>query len=277
MSSELSLCGEEIRKTDHDAFLCGLFAPEESRNAFYALHLFYMETLRIRDLVGEAHLGLFRLQYWRDLVDNVYSDQQEQAENGTHKEIVGVLAQKKIDKALFEQYFNARSFDMEDRPHDDMDALKRYCIATGGTVAKIKAKIMDANDLAAVELVGTANSLSEIIRTLPYQSRKGRCKIPLSIQKKNGLPLKSFMDFECSNELKACVQDICLEIQNLIKEARTSKSTAQTRAVLLDCIAIEDYLKRLQKVDFDPFNPNIGGGRLSRQLKMGYRAWKGVF
>ncbi len=277
MSNDLSLCGEEIRKTDHDTFLCGLFAPEESRNSFYALHLFYLETLRIRDLVGEAHLGHFRVQWWRDLVENIYADQPGHAENGTHKEIAAVLSQKSIDKPLFEQYFNARSFDMEDRAHDDMEALLRYARATGGNAALIKAQAMGAKESESAALIGTAGALCEIIRTLPYQSRNGRCKLPLSLQKKHGFDLKSFHDFQSSDALKNCVKEMIGEIEKLIIEARSQKRDPNAQAVLLSTVSIEDYLKRLKKVDHDPFNPNIGGGRLSRQLKMLFRSWRGQF
>ena len=73
MVNSLSLCAQgEVRKNDHDQFLCSLFVPEDHRRAFWALSLFQIETLRIRDAVSEPHLGLIRLQWWRDVLQNLY-------------------------------------------------------------------------------------------------------------------------------------------------------------------------------------------------------------
>jgi len=277
MSSQLSLCGEEIRNNDHDQFLCGLFMPEDKHDAFFALHFFYLETARIRDLVGEPHLGLIRLQWWRDLVDGIYNDQQTHTEHGTHKEIVSVLSEKKIEKALFDSYFNARSFDMEDMAHDDLNALLRYAKATGGNIAKMKAALIRVEEVDAIEKIGTAMVLIDLIRSLAFQARKGHCKIPTAIVRKHQLDMKSFHDFETGDALKACVKEIACEVETLIHEARTLKADKKAQAILLSTVSIEDYLKRLKKVSYDPFNPNVGGGRLSKQLKLAFKAWRGAY
>jgi NADH dehydrogenase [ubiquinone] 1 alpha subcomplex assembly factor 6 len=275
MDSDLSLCGEEIRKTDHDQFICGLFVPDELRNAFYALQVFNAETQRIRDLVQEPHLGLFRLQWWRDVVDALYEGKSSQVENGTHKEIVDVIANTDIPKPLFERYFNARAFDMEDHAHDDMAALLRYAEATGGTIAELKTTAIEVVATEAHIKIGIAQTLYDIIRSLAFQARKGRCKLPQALIKKHGLDLKTFMELKADESLKACVQDLVSEITNQLEQARNIN--AKPDGVLLSSIAIEDYLKRLKKVDYDPFNPNIGNGRLKKQLTIAFRAWRGKY
>jgi len=117
--------------------------------------------------------------------------------------------------------------------------------------------------------------LCEIVKTLPYQARKGRCKMPLSIIRKHDLNLKEFTDFKNSDALINCVKEMVTEIESLITQARSLSK--EGNAILLSTVSIEDYLKRLKKVQYDPFNPNIGGGRLSRQIKLGYKAWRGTY
>ncbi|MDV7338784.1 squalene/phytoene synthase family protein [Terasakiella sp. A23] len=275
MTSALSLCAQEIQKTDHDQFLCGLYASDDTRDAFYALQLFAIETTRIRDMVNEPQLGHMRIQWWRDLIDGVYADQEAHSENGTHREFIEAIRPKKIDKALFERYLNARSFDLEDQAHDDLPALMRYLEATGGSIAQMKANVLGADNLETAARIGTAQGLCDLMKTLPYQARTGRCKIPKSLLKKHDFTLKDFMDFKPNPAINACVKELASEVQKLITQARTDK--APSNAVLLSTIAMEDYLKRLNKVDYDPFNPNIGGGRLSRQLKLMFKAWRGSY
>lgn len=275
MTSSLSLCAQELQKTDHDQFMLGLYTPDEKRDGFYALQLFAQETARIRDLVNEPHLGLIRLQWWRDLVDAVYQGQEDHSENGTHREFCETIRTKHIDKDLFDRYLNARQFDLEDMAHDDIAALLRYLEATGGTIAQMKAIHLTGKESPAADKVGTAQALCDLLRTLPYQARTGRCKIPTALLKKHALSLKEFQDFKPNEALNACVEELANEAQRLILVARTEKST--TNAVLLGTVAMEDYLKRLEKVTYDPFNPNIGGGRLSRQVKLMIKAWRGRY
>ncbi|SCA54948.1 putative phytoene synthase (Terpenoid synthase) [Candidatus Terasakiella magnetica] len=275
MTEALSLCAQEVRKNDHDQFLCGLFSPADKQEAFFAMQVFHMETARIRDVVNEAHMGLIRLQWWRDLVGDIYADKAPNVEHGMHKEIIQALKDKGVEQDLFERYFNARTFDMEDQAHDDLPALLRYLEATGGVAAQIKEGAIGLEISDAAKLIGAASSLCQMIKTMAFQARSGRCKIPRSLAQSHNLDLKSFFELKCDEGLKACTRELVGEIKKMIATARETKSS--TNAVLLNTVAIEDYLARLEKVDFDPFNPNLGSGRLVKQLKLGFKAWRNKY
>lgn len=282
MAPELSLCAQDVRKNNHDQFLCGLFAPENKRETVFALQVLHMETLRIRDLVKESHLGLIRLQWWRDLAENACLGKEDGSEHGSHKEVIKSLKKSSLNHDQFERYFNARSFDMEDRAPDDLKALLRYCEATGGVIAQMKAQVLgteNENLLLGAQKIGTAATLCDILKTLPFQARSGRTKLPKNLVKKHGLNMKDFFDFNTTPPLNLCVEDIVNEIKLLIKDARELPVPRKEslHAVLLMSVSIEDYLNRLNKVNYDPFNPQIGGGRLKRQLRMAYLAWRGKF
>jgi|GEM_PF-1991832 len=282
MTSQLSLCAQDVRNNDHDQFLCSLFAPGNVRETIFALQVFYRETSRIRSLVNEPHLGLIRLQWWRDMVEDAYKGKIEGSENGTHKEIIHCLKGCNIKEESFDHYFNGRAFDMEDRAHEKLEQLLQYCTQTGGAIAQMKAIVLGSNNeatLKAAEHLGAAETLCDIIKTLPYQARSGRTKIPKDLVLKHDVDIKGFFEFKPSTALNSCVKDMVIETRNLISQARDlmPETDSNARAVFLVTISIEDYLKRLEKVGADPFNPNIGGGRLSRQLKMAYMAWRGKY
>jgi NADH dehydrogenase [ubiquinone] 1 alpha subcomplex assembly factor 6 len=282
MTPTLSLCAQDVKNNDHDQFLCCLFAPENVRESIFALHVFYIETARIRSLVNEPHLGLIRLQWWRDLVEDALKGKQDGSENGTHKEIIASLKNSPIPADLFEIYFSARSFDMEDRAPNDVAELLNYCEKTGGSLAQMKAICLGAtneNSLKAAECVGTAMTLCDIVRTLPYQARTGRTKLPKKFALTRNLNMIDFFEFKNSEALNQCVSDLVTQIRQKIKQARDLRQMSEecVRPVMFATIAMEDYLKRLEKVSFDPFNPHIGGGRLSKQMKLAYYAWRGKY
>lgn len=282
MTSQLSLCAQDVRNNDHDQFLCSLFAPENARETIFALQVLYRETSRIRSLVNEAHLGLIRLQWWRDMVEDACKGKQDGSENGTHKEIIQCLKESPIKEEAFERYFNGRAFDMEDRAPNDIESLLQYCKETGGAIAQMKAVVLGSNNeatLKAAEHLGAAETLCDIIKTLPYQARSGRTKLPKDLVLKHDLDIKGFFEFKSSEALNSCVKDMVVASRMLIAQARDLMPDTEKNvlAVFLVTVSVEDYLKRLEKVGMDPFNPNIGGGRLSKQLKLAYMAWCGKY
>lgn len=276
MTPPLSLCAQEVRKIDHDTFICGLFAPDEAVQDFYALHLFHLETARLRDSVSEAHLGLIRLQWWRDLLAGLAQGEWQETQ-GTHKEIQQALAKRLSEKDRLDSYLNARSFDMNDQAHDDMAALIRYCQATGGAIAALKSVSFqeDEASIKAAEAVGTAQTLLGFVRTLAHQAHTGRCRLPLDLRRIHGLDMAGFHKGHHSEELKNCVIALCNEVQRLITQGRDFP--VRGNAILLATVALEDYMKRLAKADYNPFSPQIRGGRVKRQLSVGWKAMRGRF
>ncbi|ETE71184.1 hypothetical protein L345_03002, partial [Ophiophagus hannah] len=72
------------RKRDYEGFLCALLLPAESRASVLALRAFNVELAQavfktgfgtgIRDSVTEKTIGLMRIEFWRNAVEDIYQD-----------------------------------------------------------------------------------------------------------------------------------------------------------------------------------------------------------
>jgi NADH dehydrogenase [ubiquinone] 1 alpha subcomplex assembly factor 6 len=267
---ELSLSAQEVRRLNHDAYLCGLFAPEDQRQDFYVLHMFFEETARIRAQVSEPHLGLIRLQWWRDFVQECYAGQINGDVKGLHHEIGVMFSQKQVPEEMLERYFNARQFDMEDIAFDDLAAFHRYGEATGGLAAQMKEGVLGLPPSLAALKVGTAGAYADLLQTAAYSLRHNRCKFPKSLMKKHQVKLD-----DTDQGLPFLVKELAEEARNLIYEAR--KEQTSSNAVLLQTVGLEAYFKQLEKVGFDLFSPKIRTSRLKKQLVLGYKAWRNIY
>src|SRR5947208_3175404 len=67
-----SSCMDTVRRYDRDRFLLGLTVPAKRRAALWALFAFNHEIAKTREVVSEPTLGLIRLQWWRDALDQLY-------------------------------------------------------------------------------------------------------------------------------------------------------------------------------------------------------------
>src|SRR5512135_1463257 len=69
----LSPCGQRVRHYDHDRYLTCLFAPDDRREALFAIFAFNHEVAKTREVVREPILGQIRLQWWRDSIAALYA------------------------------------------------------------------------------------------------------------------------------------------------------------------------------------------------------------
>lgn len=59
-----------VRRGDYEGFLCGLFMPSASHEAYYALRAFNIELATIRDSArGNTQAAHVRMAFWRDLIE----------------------------------------------------------------------------------------------------------------------------------------------------------------------------------------------------------------
>ncbi len=61
---------EALQRADRDRYLCALAAPAQLRPDLVTLYAFNAELAGIADKVSETMLGLIRLQWWRDALED---------------------------------------------------------------------------------------------------------------------------------------------------------------------------------------------------------------
>jgi phytoene synthase len=76
MSSETFVhCENLVRTHDKDRYLASLFAPATRRRFLWALYAFDLEIGRVKYLVNEPMAGIIRLQWWRDAVNGLRTEE----------------------------------------------------------------------------------------------------------------------------------------------------------------------------------------------------------
>jgi phytoene synthase len=68
-------CENLVRTHDKDRYLASLFAPATRRRFLWALYAFDLEIGRVKYLVNEPMAGIIRLQWWRDAVNGLRTEE----------------------------------------------------------------------------------------------------------------------------------------------------------------------------------------------------------
>jgi len=181
----LTQCHDRVYRLDRDRLMCATLAPAPEKEALVALLAFNLEIATIPELVSEALLGEMRLQWWRDTLDSLYA-----GKHVAHPVALGLtdaLARYGLSKNLFDDFLEARSFDLQGRPPASMAVLESYVEGTAGALNELMAEVLGIAALsldvqgdvrAAARHAGIAWALSGIILAQAFHAGQGRSYLP---------------------------------------------------------------------------------------------------
>src|SRR5436190_9219341 len=183
---------EAVRSADRDGYLSVLYAPEDKRPALYALYAFNAEIASVRDRVRQALPGEIRLQWWRDAIANDQSQGHPLA-----GQLLEAIRRYKLPRKAFDDYLEARIFDLYDDPMQSRAGLEGYCGGTASALIQLACLILDRDAAPAVSDAaghgGCAQGIAGLIRSLPLHRGRGQCYVPKDILSAAGSTPEDFV------------------------------------------------------------------------------------
>lgn len=195
MASAASLVREAVRSADHDRYLSALYAPADKRDALLALYAFNAEIAGVRDRISEPLPGEVRLQWWRDVIANRAAG--EPSGHPVADALIAAIERYGLPEAAFQNYLEARIFDLYDDPMPTRTDLEGYCGETAGAIIQLAAMMLDtreAPDFAALAgHAGCAQAIAGLLRLLPLHRARGQCFVPRDILAAAGTTPEEFV------------------------------------------------------------------------------------
>jgi len=138
--------------------------------------------------------------------------------------------------------------------------------------------------IEAGSALGRAIGLTTSLQSCLDQAQKGRVTLPVDILTKHGASVDDIVAGRMTHQVKDAVADVAATARMRLAEARGLKThvpAGAARAVMLGSVACEGYLKRLEKVDYDPFDVLLQGtsvrSPLMHQLKVKWNLTTGSY
>jgi phytoene synthase len=268
-------CAELVRQRDYDRYLCGLFAPEESRAALFALLAFNSEVARTREVVSEPILGHIRLQWWRDALDGIYDG--KPLRHQIVQPLAEAVARFDLPRASFHTLLEARIFDLQDEPPADLAALERYAEATSASLTRLTLHCLGATQPRSVQAgrhIGIAWALTGLLRAIPFHAAHRRIFLPLDRLQAAGLTPGDVFERRKPKALAAVVAGIASEARRHLRQARRLRVGIPRTALpaLLPATLLDGYLSRLARYRYDVYHPKTDLPPLARQLRLAWKA-----
>lgn len=136
-SNDDAYCRDRVARFDPDRAAVIAFQPAESRPGLYALHAFNLEISHLRETAGEPALGVMRLQWWRDALDEAASGRERR--HAVLQPLAAAIRRHDLPAAYFRRLLDAREADLDAAPPADLAA---YARETGGTLAALAGQVV---------------------------------------------------------------------------------------------------------------------------------------
>jgi len=172
-------CQNKAAQSGSSFYYSFLFLPQEKRRAITALYAYCREVDDVVDECSDADLARAKLAWWRKEIAGTFAGA---AQHPVAKALIPVVRQFELPQARFHEIIDGMAMDLQYNRYPDFATLQSYCYRVAGAVGLMAAQIFGYRDPATLryaENLGTAFQLTNIIRDVGEDARRGRVYLPL--------------------------------------------------------------------------------------------------
>jgi len=195
-------CQDKAAKSGSSFYYSFMFLPPERRQAITALYAFCRE---VDDVVDECHdlsLAQTKLEWWRKEIARTYA--------GTPSHPVGhalqdVLTRFNLPQEQLLEIIDGMAMDLSQTRYLDFKGLQLYCYRVASVVGLLAAEIFGYRDRQTLKYahdLGLAFQLTNIIRDVGEDARRGRIYLPIEDLQRFNVPAKDILEARYSDSFR---------------------------------------------------------------------------
>lgn len=187
-------CQDKAAKSGSSFYYSFLFLPPEKRQAITALYAFCRE---VDDVVDECHdpqLAQTTLGWWRDEVARVYDGAPTHPVGLALREVVPVCD---LPREQLMEIIDGMEMDLDHVRYADFRGLQLYCYRVASVVGLLAARIFGFEDRQTLKYahdLGIALQLTNIIRDVGEDARRGRIYLPVEELQRFNVPAEDLLE-----------------------------------------------------------------------------------
>ncbi len=181
-------CQQKAAQSGSSFYYSFLFLDSERRQAITALYAFCREVDDVVDESTDRALAATRLAWWRSEIAELHAGRPGHPVT----QALSVAARRyHLPGKLLVEIIDGMEMDLLQDRYADFPALKLYCYRVAGAVGLAAAEIFgfqDPRTLEYAEALGLALQLTNIIRDVGEDARRGRIYLPQDELERFGVP-----------------------------------------------------------------------------------------
>ncbi|CAM2758121.1 MULTISPECIES: presqualene diphosphate synthase HpnD [Janthinobacterium] len=268
-------CQQKAAQSGSSFYYSFLFLPAERRKAITALYAFCREVDDTVDECTDEAVARTKLVWWRKEVKAMYEG------NPTHPVMRALqphLDVYKLEEKHLQAIIDGMEMDLNQTRYLDYQAMSRYCWHVASVVGILSASIFGATrpeTLLYAEKLGHAFQLTNIIRDVGEDARKGRIYLPISELQQFNVTAADLLNARHSENFENLMRFQVARAQKAYDEAFALLPAEDRRAQRPGLIMAAIYRTLLNEVERDGYH--VLKQRISltpiRKLWLAWKTW----
>ena len=199
-------CQEKCATSGSSFYYSFLFLPPARRQAIMALYAFCREVDDVVDECNDPALASTKLAWWRMEVERIAS---KQATHPVGLALQAVSPKIEIAAARLNEIIDGMEMDLQQTRYLDFTGLSLYCYRVASVVGLLAAGIFGYRDAQTEKYahdLGMAFQLTNIIRDVGEDARRGRIYLPLDELKRFDVPVADILNARHSDNFRRLME-----------------------------------------------------------------------
>jgi phytoene synthase len=247
-------CQQKTVQSGSSFYYSFLFLPLERRRAITALYAFCREVDDVVDETSDQSIARIKLAWWRNEVAQMFA--------GTPTHPVTQALKPHLQAYDLKQehllaIIDGMEMDLDQSRYLDFAGLRKYCWHVAGVVGILSASIFGVTDprtLQYAEKLGLAFQLTNIIRDVGEDARKGRIYLPVNELQQFNVTAADIMNFRHSEKFEALMKFQADRARGFYDEALALLPKQDRRAQRPGLMMASIYRTLLDEVEHDGFH-----------------------
>ncbi|HEZ1377343.1 TPA: presqualene diphosphate synthase HpnD [Neisseria meningitidis] len=248
----LDYCRQKAEES-RSSFLSGFrFLTQEKRDAVTVLYAFCRELDDVVDECSNPDVAQATLNWWRGDLDKVFGG--AMPEHPVNQALRQVKETFKLPKYELEALIDGMQMDLVQARYGSFEELKLYCHRVAGVVGCLIARILGFSDdqtLEYADKMGLALQLTNIIRDVGEDARRGRIYLPMEEMRRFDVPASVILQCSPTGNFAELMAFQIKRARETYREAVSLLPDADKKAQKVGLVMAAVYYALLNEIDRD--------------------------
>ncbi|XP_050076284.1 NADH dehydrogenase (ubiquinone) complex I, assembly factor 6 homolog [Anopheles maculipalpis] len=257
-----NVCLNLVRNHDKENFLCTLLLKNPERRSAFAVRAFNVEVAKVSEKVSAGNVGVMPLKFWENTLNTLYrTDGTNIPDHPVIHELRGAIAEHKLSKMYLQRLVSARA--NSNLNFLTVKQLEDYAEHTVSSVLYLLLEVHGKRNVHcdhAASHLGKAQGIVNLLRSIPYQTRRNAVPIPQELLMAQGVNQERMVRNRADDK---GVEEVTFSLASVaFRHLETAKGLLKTvprtvKPIFLPAVTIERYLQRLRLANFHLTDPTV--------------------
>ncbi len=269
-------CEDKAAQSGSSFYYSFRFLPLETRRAITALYAFCREVDDVVDETHDENVARTTLNWWRSEVANLYANNPQ---HPVTRALQPHVARLQLPQQQLLQIIDGMEMDLTQARYNSFADLQQYCYLVASVVGLLSARIFGVSDdktYVYAEKLGLAFQLTNIIRDVGEDARRGRIYLPVEELQRFNVPAADILSYRESDNFKQLMDFQIQRAQTYYDEALAALPAPDRKKQRAGLVMAVIYRATLEEIVLDG-PAKVLNQRLSltpiRKLWLAWKTW----